>query len=197
MSDQRKVNAALVDALGSALRSGDHGLKTVPGLLRRILADDAWRDFVTQRGERVQHRRFEDFVTALPLKGLGATMDLIERIVGTDDPELLILLRNATVDKRGRPEKGAGKPLESKGFPAHGEAVDYTAVRLALEAPEEFEAVRRGEKSIHAAAIAAGIRRRRIPVRLDDASSALKSLRANSSPEFWDEFRRLVLDSDQ
>lgn len=196
MTDPLRHNAFLVDALGSSMRSGDHALGTVPSLLKRILQEEAWREFITQRGDHVQHARFADFVTTPPLKGLGATMDLVERIVGTDDPDLLILLRDAKAGQPGRPRGGSENPLESNGFSTQGESVDYTAARLALQAPEEFEAVRRGEKSIHAAAVAAGIRRRRIPVRLDDASSALRSLQANSSPEFWEEFKRLVTESE-
>jgi hypothetical protein len=50
---------------------------------------------------------------------------------------------------------------------------------LAVEAPEEYEAVKRGERSINAASIRAGIRKRRIPVRLDDADSAARTLRTH------------------
>ena len=185
-----KANAVLVDALGSALRRGDNALGAIPGLLKRILAEEAWREFITQRGEMVQHERFADFVTTPPLRGLGASMDLIDRIVGTSDPDLLRMLREAKKGKPGRPKKGEEKTLESKGI-SWGTA-DHEADRLAREAPEEYEAVRRGEKTIHAAAVAAGIRPRRISIRLDDPASAVRSIRNNATPEFWEEFRRLV-----
>ena len=185
-----KANAVLVDALGSALRRGDNALGAIPGLLKRILAEEAWREFITQRGELVQHERFADFVTTPPLRGLGASMDLIDRIVGTSDPDLLRMLREAKKGKPGRPKKGEEKTLESKGI-SWGTA-DHEADRLAREAPEEYEAVRRGEKTIHAAAVAAGIRPRRISIRLDDPASAVRSIRNNATPEFWEEFRRLV-----
>lgn len=185
-----KANAVLVDALGSALRRGDNALGAIPGLLKRILAEEAWREFITQRGEMVQHERFADFVTTPPLRGLGVSMDLIDRIVGTSDPDLLRMLREAKKGKPGRPKKGEEKTLESKGI-SWGTA-DHEADRLAREAPEEYEAVRRGEKTIHAAAVAAGIRPRRISIRLDDPASAVRSIRNNATPEFWEEFRRLV-----
>ena len=187
-----KANAVLVDALGSALRRGDNALGAIPGLLKRILAEEAWREFITQRGEMVQHERFADFVTTPPLRGLGASMDLIDRIVGTSDPDLLRMLREAKKGKPGRPVTPRENPLDSNGISERGEASDYTADRLAREAPEEYEAVRRGEKTIHAAAVAAGIRPRRISIRLDDPASAVRSIRNNATPEFWEEFRRLV-----
>lgn len=138
----------------------------------------------------MQHERFADFVTTPPLRGLGASMDLIDRIVGTSDPDLLRMLREAKKGKPGRPKKGEEKAMESIGI-SRGTA-DHEADRLAREAPEEYEAVRRGEKTIHAAAVAAGIRPRRISIRLDDPASAVRSIRNNATPEFWEEFRRLV-----
>src|SRR5690606_8487819 len=137
-----KANAVLVDALGSALRRGDNALGAIPGLLKRILAEEAWREFITQRGEMVQHERFADFVTTPPLRGLGASMDLIDRIVGTSDPDLLRMLREAKKGKPGRPKKGEEKAMESIGI-SRGTA-DHEADRLAREAPEEYEAVLRG-----------------------------------------------------
>lgn len=189
-----KAHNVLVETLGSALRYGGSALADVPDLLKQVLQEEAWRSFLTRRGDLVTHHRFESFVITPPTAGLGATMDLIERIAGTDDPELLTLLRKARMGKPGRPKGEGRNPLDSYGLSAQGESADYTAARLASEAPEEFEAVRRGEKSIHAAAVAAGIRKRRIAVRLDDPASAVRSLKSNSSPEFWAELRRLVIE---
>ena len=140
-----------------------------------ILAEESWRDFETKRGEHVTHDRFVDFVTARPLRGLGASMDLIIRIIGTEDPDLLRMLRDALKSARGHRtdlEPGVDSTLSSK-----GEDVALTAERLAREAPEEYAAVLRGERTIHAAAVRAGIRRRRVPIRLDNAESAAETLR--------------------
>src|SRR5690606_39932864 len=81
----------LVDALSSALDSGGHGLSNVPVLLKRLLAEEWWREFETVRGEVVRHERFEEFVAAPPLKGLGSEISLIKRIVA-DDREAVDLL---------------------------------------------------------------------------------------------------------
>jgi hypothetical protein len=66
-----RARGGLVDALSSALDSGGHGLSNVPVLLKRLLAEEGWREFETVRGEVVRHERFEEFVAAPPLKGLG------------------------------------------------------------------------------------------------------------------------------
>jgi hypothetical protein len=177
MTDELRDHALLVESLGSALRSGDHALKTTPSLLKRVLVDESWRNFITKRGEHVTHGRFADFVTAPPLSGLGASIALITRIIGTDDPELLRLLRDAIKSTRGHradPEHSAGSALSHK-----SEDVALTAERLAQEAPDEYAAVLRGERTLNAAAVRAGIRRHRISIRLDSAESAAETLRKN------------------
>src|SRR6266542_2002333 len=141
MSDPT-ANNVLVETLGSSLRSGGSALDDVPALLKRVLQDEAWRRFVTRRGEPVEHERFADFVATPPTEGLGASMELIDRIVGTGDPDLLRMLRKA-------------KALDSNGSIAQGEDSEYTADRLAQKATDEYAAVARGEKTIKAAAVAA------------------------------------------
>ncbi|TYB69761.1 hypothetical protein FXF51_06245 [Nonomuraea sp. PA05] len=195
--DPRVEHDHLVTDLRGAVHNGESGLAYVPRLLKRLLETEAWRERYDVKSRTVvMFKSFMEFVTTPATEGLGASIELIDRIVGTDDPDLLILLREAKAGTPGRPRADAENPLESNGFSIQGESTEYTAARLAAEAPEEFEAVQRGEKSIHAAAVAAGFRRRRIPVRLDNASSALRSLQANSSPEFWAEFKRLVAESE-
>lgn len=185
-----RTRGSLIDALSSALDRGNHGLENVPGLLKRILAEESWREFETARGEHVVHERFESFVTAPPLKGLGASTAVIERIVGTDDPDLLRLLRDARKGAPGRPSAAKNR-VESTPI-SKGEDSSLTVQRLAVEAPSEYEAVKRGEKTINAAAISAGIRRRRVSVRLDNPRSAAETLRKHMSREQLAELRALL-----
>lgn len=194
MTDQLRRNASLAEALGGALRDGGHALGAVPALLKQVLAEEAWREFVTQRGEHVVHERIEDYVTTPPLKGLGASMDLVERVIGTDDPDLLRLWRNARKGRPGRPRRGVKNGSESERI--NSETSDYAADRLARVAPGEYEAVRRGEKSINAAAVAAGIRPHRVPVRLDRVESIAATLRKYLTPEQRSTLARLLLEGD-
>ena len=189
-----RANYVLVESLESSIQRGGNALADVPGLLKRVLAEGAWREFVTRRSEHIRHERFSSFVTTPPLGGLGADMALIERIVGTGDPDLLRLLREANKGKPGRPRNGAEKSVESTDISDGAERSDLTAQRLAVEAPDEYEAVKRGEKSIHAAAISAGIRRRRIPVRLDSPESAAETLRKHMPSDTRRALARLLMD---
>ena len=185
-----RSRGSLVDALSSALDRGSHGLENVPGLLKRILAEDLWREFETARGERVVHDRFESFVTAPPLRGLGATMDLITRIVGTADPELLAMLREAQ-----RIGRGVGSRSDSERLNTDDAA--YQIERLARDAPEEYAAVLRGDRSISAAAVRAGIRNKRMSIRIDSAESAAETLRKHMPPEQLTLLRKLLKEDSQ
>lgn len=192
MTDQLRRNGSLTEMLAGALRDGAHGLGSVPSLLRQVLEEESWREMVTQRGERVLHERFADYVTTQPLAGLGASVELVERVIGTDDPDLLRLWLNARKGKRGRPRKGTNKSTESVGISTNDSAP--VADRLARDAPNEYEAVKRGEKTINAAAVAAGIRPHRISVRLDRPESIARSLRQHLTAEQLSTLARLLLE---
>jgi hypothetical protein len=187
VTDQLRRNGSLAELLGGALRDGAHGLSAVPGLLKQVLAEESWRELVTQRGDRFSHPRIEEYIRAQPLAGLGATVELVDRVIGTDDPDLLRLWRNARKGKPGRKAKGVDSTPIQK-----GEDSALTSQRLAERAPGEYDDVRRGEKTINAAAVAAGIRPHRISVRLDRPESIARSLRRHMSPEQLSTLARLL-----
>lgn len=191
MVDQMKHNATLVDALGSSLRRGDRAIGTVPALVRRVLEEDAWRDFETSRGELVHHERFADFVTTAPLKGLGASVDLVRRIV-KDDVETLDRLDQA-LKQGSRP--GARTDLfdnvqEVKAPDGNSESAALR--RLRKDAPDLHGDVLAGRLSAHAAMVKAGFRPRTFTVRGDRPDSIAQTLRKNLSAEQLAELRRLL-----
>jgi hypothetical protein len=173
-------NNVLVESLGSSLRSGGSALADVPALLKRILSEEAWRDFTTRRGQHVTYERFADFEVTPPTEGLGVSAELIDRIVGTDDPDLLLLLRKARGVGRGH--RSDLRPTVDSTVGGTGEDSALTAARLAREAPAEFEAVKNG-KSLNAAAVAAGIRPHRLSVRLDRPESIAAALRKHMTAD--------------
>lgn len=176
-------NGQLVRHTEVALRTGNESLGNVPALLRTLLEEQAWRDFALPSGEEVKHARFGDFVTANPPRGLGADLTLVERIVGTNDPDLLRMLKAAKKGQQGR-RTDLSPPGESPvGAEPWGQASAVTADRLARDAPEQYEQVRAGQRSINAAAVEAGIRPRRVSIRVDDASSAARTLRTHMTSE--------------
>lgn len=197
MTGNPRKNAALVEALGSSLRSGEHGLKTGPALLVRVLKEESWREFVTQRGEAVEYDQFEDFVARPPLKGLGASMRMIGKLVDSlDDPaqraEAQDLLDRATQRSVGVNQHTEGlhniKPL---GHPS-GTSREAGLRRLRKDRPDLHAEVLAGHLSTHAAMVQAGFRRKSVTVPIDDPEHTARALRRNLDPEALAEVARLI-----
>jgi hypothetical protein len=176
----------LIDALGAALRYSGAALGDVPELLKRVLETGIWRDFTTQRRERVHHERFVDFVTAQPLAGLGADVDLIRRLVADDD-EATRKLREVLKEKPGR-KKSRNNITGS----TRGDSRAYLLERLERERPDLLADVIAKRSSAHAAAIEAGFRPRTITVRADSPTSIAATLRRQLTPDDLRELARLL-----
>lgn len=188
-----KKNANLVEALGSSLRSGDHGLKVVPGLVKRVLAEDAWRSFVTQRGELVEYDHFEEFVVTPPLKGLGASVDLVRTLV-RDDPMALDLFDQATQRGPGRPQ-GILDNIQDSAAPT-GTSREAGLRRLRKDRPDLHAEVLAGALSTHAAMLKAGFRQRKVSIPVATPAAAARALRKNLEPDQIKELVKLLADDD-
>jgi hypothetical protein len=190
-----KANAVLVESLGRSLRATESGLGTVPDLLRRVLEEDAWREFTTPRGELVQHGDFETFVTTPPLGGLGVTVDLVRRIVA-DDPVTLDLLDQALQNPPGRPEtndnvQGSSAPTGNS-EPAAMRRLRREAEAGNEQAAELRDEVLAGRLSAHKAMVQAGFRPRTFTVPVDRPESVAQTLRKHMKPDQLRELRRLL-----
>jgi hypothetical protein len=131
----------------------------VPALLKRVLAEGSWREFVTQRGERVVHERFADFAGTPPLKGIGTDVALVRRIVA-DDPEALDLLDRALQNPHGGDHSKANNVQVA---PA-GNTRERALRKLRKDAPELHADVLAGRLTAHAAMVQAGFRPRTFTV---------------------------------
>lgn len=196
-ADPLRGNAHLVDALGSALRSGEHGFSTVPGLLKRVLAEESWREFVTQRGEHVVHERFAEFLATKPLKGIGASVELIRRVI-SDDPEALDLLDRALQNPVGGSDKirlnediihDENDHVERPS----GTGRDRALRKLRADAPELHAEVLAGKLTAHAAMVRAGFRHRTFTLRPEPVSAA-RTLRKYLKPDQLRELARLLVE---
>lgn len=177
----------VVSALYSAISNGGHSLGSVPGLLKRTLREELWREFVTPRGEHVQYDRFVDFVTTPPSKGLGATVDLIRKLVA-GDPEAVDLLDQALQNEPGRPSE----TLDNiKGFPS-GTSQEAALRRLRKDAPELHAEVLAGNLSAHAAMVKAGYRPKSVTVRTDRPESIASTLRKHLDAEALARLKELL-----
>jgi hypothetical protein len=183
-----RQRATLVEALSSSLEHGGAALGTVPVALRRLLAEEAWREFTTSRGEHVTYQRFADFVTMPPLKGLGSDVALVQRIVA-DDEKATALLREALKEKPG-PKSSHNNRMRTR----QGTTRSYSLERLRKDAPELHAEVLAGNLSAHAAMVKAGFRPRTFTVRADNPESAARSLRKHMPPDARRALARLLLD---
>lgn len=190
--DPLRGNFHVVNSLRSALHKGEHGLSTVPGLLKRVLAEESWREFVTERGEHVEHTRFAEFVTTPPMKGIGATVDLVKRVIA-DDPEAVDLLDRALQNPEGRPKTDDN--INSISPRPHGTSRDHALRRLRADAPELHAEVLAGNLTAHGAMVKAGFRVRTITVR-PDAKSAARTLRKHMPPDQLRELAQLLAEDD-
>lgn len=184
-----KVNNVWVEALGSALLRGGAALENVPGLLKRLLREEAWREFQPKIGPVVRHERFADFVTTPPVQGLGASVELVRRIVA-DDPEAVDLLDKALQNPVGNP----GNVNNINERPC-GTSKDYALRKLRKDAPELHAEVLAGRLSAHAAMVKAGFRPRTFTVR-PEPKSAARTLRKHMTREQLLELARLLMEQE-
>lgn len=172
MTDDLKRNALLNDSLGTALRSGDHALGTIPSLLKRVLADGTWREFVTKREEHVHHDRLADFITTPPLAGLGSDVALVRRIVA-DDKEALDLLDQALQNPSSI--HAVSNIHGSIGRPS-GTTQARALRKLRNDAPELHADVLAGRLSAHGAMVKAGFRPKTVSVPVTKPEAVARSL---------------------
>lgn len=160
---------AKIDGLRVRLRMG---LQEFADSLREVIELGAWRCFITDiMQEPVQHERFEDFVTAPPPAGLGATMEQIRRLL-RDRPDVLDLVDQVVVGRKGRPNNPWGREGKSEqeeinadiisinsspapGPDPHpdGTSATYALRRLRRERPDLHARVLAGELSPHRAMV--------------------------------------------
>lgn len=173
-----------------ALSSGEQGLKHAPLLLLRIIEEGHWRKrYVERLKQVVEFDRFIDYVTADPLPGIGASVEILRRLCA-DNIQARQALEDALIGERGAPEgnKNADKtnrvihPICSD-LPSQAKQTKSLR-RLRREFPALHAQVMAGKKTITAAAVEAGIYPKRVSVNLQDAKSAAQSIVRNAGAEY-------------
>ena len=182
-----RANGSLIDSLGSMLSNGGSSLRIVPNLLRRVLLEDAWREFETKLGVVSRPMTFEEFVVTPPLRGLGASVALVRRIVA-DDIEVTDLLDQALRQPTGRPPAEGHESVYNihssiASIRPSGTNQARALRRLRDQQPELHTAVLAGELSPHAAMVQAGYRPRTVTVPIDDDQRLAAALRRHLDPE--------------
>jgi hypothetical protein len=170
-----REKGSLVQSLWSAVGDASGSLANVPGLVRRVLETEAWRERV-QRGKTYTHPTFLSFITTKPLAGCGWPPEKIEVLL-KDEPETLALFRAATVGRKGAHHDNVMMKAPQ------GNSRAYTLDRLKRERPDLFAKVTAGKLSANAAAIEAGFRK--VPQPIEKARKLLPKL---TDPE-WHELK--------
>jgi hypothetical protein len=128
------------------------------------------------RGEHVTHASWESFVIAKPLKGLGSTTDMIDRIV-RGQPDLETMIDAATQ----RPHGGDRRSADINVDVIHverptGTSREAALRRLRTQRPDLHAEVIAGRLTPHAAAVIAGMRPPTMTIRVDDPTSAARAI---------------------
>lgn len=178
----------LVQSLGSAIHHGGAHLSNVPDMLKRVLKEEMWREFTTPLRQVVRYERFEEFVVTPPTKGLGASVDLVRRMVEHDN-EARDMLDLALQRPHGVHAGGDVYDIHIS-RPA-GTSKERALRKLRTFAPELHAEVLQGRLSAHAAMVQAGYLKRTttVPLNPTDAAATLRRLFTDKQ---WQEFAELV-----
>ena len=170
-----------------ALRYGTSSLlEAFPGLIRKIIETEAWREREVRPRLVVKLDCFMDLIVRQPPDGWGENPSKIEKVL-SDDPDVLALWRESTKRKPG--PKGDDNYHDNimvidPDKAQQGTSKSYTLSRLKREAPELYERVCNRELSANAAAIEAGLRK--IPSALQQAQRWYNKLSEDEREQFKD-----------
>lgn len=182
-------NDTLVTCLSQAISRGESGLKNIPGLIKRVIEEEAWKErTIAITGEIIKIDSFIEFIEAPPLKGLGTSYDMLWRICQNDN-EVLNLLDIVANQKPGN-TLGNNQYTSKTGIfnnvknssPPVGNSKRYGLRRLRKCRPDLHKKVLTGELTVNEAMIQSGLRKKQITIAVD-INSLLKVIRQNFSKD--------------
>lgn len=167
------------------------GLKHFPALLKKVISERAW-ERREAHGKLVELSSLRELITEKPLRGWGEDPAQIEAVI-RDDPEALVMYREAMLGHPGRPaagETGNNIPALDRQDRGTSRAYSISLVQRECDAPT-VAAVMAGEMSPNAALVKAGVRENRQVYLPRDPVQAAEKIRRT----FGDEFLRAMLAS--
>lgn len=177
----------VVSSLSDAIARGEIG-RLVPGLLKRVCNEGAWRKrIVAATKEVVEFGDFASFVGSARPDGLGIDLDTLRKLC-RDDPEARDIIDRET-------QRPSGGDRHSQTFNDNnvnteqrpvGNSADQALRKLRADAPSLHGRVLAGELSPHAAMVEAGFRRKSITVPLDPERAAATLARHFDPDELTD-----------
>jgi hypothetical protein len=162
--------STIVREVISSTSSGADVMSALPGLVRQLLDEEAWRRFTIPGGTVVEHATFGAFVQADPPGGLGGRKWQLAALCGTDEElakRVRALLKGEVPaaaeyggDRRSEEFQDGGTNLKL----SRSNDAEQTVARLKRDDPELAEQVVSGEVSAYAAARSKGWKPPRIQV---------------------------------
>lgn len=162
-----RANWELVRLTETALRHGAEGLESLPEMVKRLLAEEAWRSFEHPNGATVTHERFMDFVSADPPRGLGSSAERLRQLL-VKDAEALDLLDRSLQNPTG---------VHNINARPRGTSKDQALRRLRKDRTDLHDRVLAGELSPHRAMVEAGFRPPTFTVPADSPERIAATLR--------------------
>lgn len=152
-------------ALYRAVHAGEHGLDLVPGLIMKALETEVWKERIVEvTGQRIDgFSNFVEYVRATPPEGLGASIELLEKLT-SGDPVAVDLLDRALQRPHGgdRKSEAAKAKINVDNVNVErptGNSAEQAIRRLRRHRPDIHARVMAGELSAHAGMIEAGFRK--------------------------------------
>lgn len=160
MVDNLLENDLVVSALQDTIKRGEHGLQNTPGLVKRIIREDRWRErIVRETKEPARFTSFRTFVEKPLIEGLGVPYGELKKLC-QDDTEALDLIDQVEQRPVGRPTEILDNIQH---FPS-GTSAQAALRRLRKDRPDLHSTVIAGEMTPHAAMVEAGFRPKTVTV---------------------------------
>lgn len=165
------TNGTVVREVIASTASGDQVMSALPGLVRRLIDEEAWREFPAPGiGGVVRHEFFAEFITEAPPRGLGGRASQLVALCGKDKlladevRRLLLAEIPAAAPAGGDHRSAAFQDCDTnlKPTPPKPDRVGHVVARLKRDDPDLAERVVRGEITSNAAAREKGWRKPRI-----------------------------------
>lgn len=162
-------------------------MSALPGLVRRLLDEEAWREFdAPPPGGHVEYASFRAFVEGKPPAGLGSRLGQLLALCGSNDDlrgrvQHLYDVEVLPAAAHGEIGNGRNRERDTNSIPmARSDTRERVVARLKRDHPDLAERVVSGEITANAAARQAGIRKPRVV--LTSPESVARSLRKYMSP---------------
>jgi hypothetical protein len=112
MEINSREKGSLVESLWHAVSDANGSMSNVPGLVRRVIETEAWRER-EYRGKTYQHPNLLSFITSKPLAGCGWEPEVVEALLEkAGDAEALEIFRKEMRGKEMREAKFAVQSVE-------------------------------------------------------------------------------------